>query len=209
MPPELIAYITKYGYLAIFSLVFLQEIGVPNPVPNELVILFSGYLASTHVLSFPLVFLSVVAADFLGTSLLFFVFYYFGDFLLAHKPRWLPLSREKIDKLGDRISRKGGLGIFVGRLLPYVRGYASVAAGLLHVRPRVFLLSVFVSAVLWSGGYASVGMFFGNYIDSIIGQINNIKTILLSVLGLLFVFLMWRYFHKRRKRRKEQEESGE
>ena len=46
MSPTLSAYIVKYGYMAIFSLVFLQEIGVPNPVPNEVVLLFSGYLAS-------------------------------------------------------------------------------------------------------------------------------------------------------------------
>ena len=52
MPPTFSAYIIKYGYLAIFSLVFLQEIGVPNPVPNELVLLFSGYLTSTGKLNF-------------------------------------------------------------------------------------------------------------------------------------------------------------
>ncbi|MCX6740828.1 MAG: hypothetical protein NTY61_00295 [Candidatus Parcubacteria bacterium] len=45
MPHSLAVFITHYGYLAIFFLVFLQEIGVPNPVPNELVLLFSGYLA--------------------------------------------------------------------------------------------------------------------------------------------------------------------
>jgi len=46
MSLTLSAYILKYGYIAIFSLVFLQEIGVPNPVPNEVVLLFSGYLSS-------------------------------------------------------------------------------------------------------------------------------------------------------------------
>jgi len=163
MPPELATYISHYGYVAIFSLVFLQEIGVPNPVPNELVILFSGYLATTGVLSFPLVFLTVVGGDFIGTSLLFFVFYFFGDYFLLHKPRWLPISREKVDRLGERISRRGGFGIFIGRLLPYVRGYTSVAAGLLHVRPRIFLTAVIVSAIVWSGGYATVGQFIGDH----------------------------------------------
>jgi membrane protein DedA with SNARE-associated domain len=52
MSPSLSAYILKYGYMAIFSLVFLQEIGVPNPVPNELVLLFSGYLTSIGQLHF-------------------------------------------------------------------------------------------------------------------------------------------------------------
>lgn len=78
MPHSLAVFIAHYGYPAIFSLVFLQEIGVPNPVPNELVLLFSGYLAFLGALNFVLVFLTVVAADFIGTSILYLVFYFFG-----------------------------------------------------------------------------------------------------------------------------------
>ena len=44
MPDEVMQYIVKYGYLAIFVLVFLQEVGAPNPIPNELVLVLSGYL---------------------------------------------------------------------------------------------------------------------------------------------------------------------
>jgi membrane protein DedA with SNARE-associated domain len=60
MPPEIILYISKYGYLAIFVLIFLQETGVPNPVPNELVLMFSGYLVFTGILHLPLVLLAAV-----------------------------------------------------------------------------------------------------------------------------------------------------
>ena len=67
MSPILSAYIGKYGYIAIFSLIFLQEIGVPNPVPNELVLLFSGYLTSIGKLDFITVLLTVVAADTIGS----------------------------------------------------------------------------------------------------------------------------------------------
>ena len=51
MSSEVALYITRYGYLAIFCLVLLQELGVPNPVTNEFVLLFSGYLAFSGVLS--------------------------------------------------------------------------------------------------------------------------------------------------------------
>lgn len=70
MSPILSAYMGKYSYIAIFSLVFLQEMGVPNPVPNELVLLFCGYLTSIGELDFITVLLTVVAADTIGSSLL-------------------------------------------------------------------------------------------------------------------------------------------
>jgi hypothetical protein len=56
MSSELLFYVTKYSYGAIFVLVLLQELGVPNPVTNEFVLLFSGYLAFSGVLNFWLVF---------------------------------------------------------------------------------------------------------------------------------------------------------
>jgi membrane protein DedA with SNARE-associated domain len=82
MPPELAYYIVEYGYLIIFGLVFFQELGVPNPIPNELVLLFAGYLASIGTLDFVWLIVTVVAADFIGTAILYSVFYYYGKRIL-------------------------------------------------------------------------------------------------------------------------------
>ena len=155
MPHSLAVFITNYGYPAIFSLVFLQELGIPNPVPNELVLLFSGYLAFLGTLSFPLILLTVVAADFVGTSILYFIFYFFGGALYhrLRKGKFL----EKVQKIETNIYKNGQWGIYLGRLVPYARGYISVVAGLVRVPPKEFLITVFLSAVTWSGGYVIAG----------------------------------------------------
>lgn len=74
MPEEVVNFIIGYGYLAIFILVFLQEIGMPNPVPNELLLIFSGYLSFKGFLFFPVTLLTVITADFIGTNILYFLF---------------------------------------------------------------------------------------------------------------------------------------
>lgn len=204
MPPELANYIAHYGYLAIFSLVFLQEIGIPNPVPNELVLLFSGYLASTGVFSLPILFVVVVAGDFLGTSILYGVFYLFGKTILDRKPRWIPIHKEHIERLSKFISKKDWWGIYLGRLIPYVRGYASIAAGLLQLRPRIFLTMVFLSAITWSGGYVIAGKIMGPYWQVVADQIGGTSRLVYLILGALLVFyfskqlLKWRRNHKDR-----------
>jgi membrane protein DedA with SNARE-associated domain len=204
MPPELASYLASYGYLALFSLIFIQELGVPNPVPNELILLFSGYLASIHTLSFPLVLLSAVAADFIGTSILYLVFYYFGPYILAHKPRWVPLSRERIESIGQTISKKGRWGIYVGRLIPYLRGYASVAAGFLRIPPAVFLTAVIISAMTWSGGYVIAGYFLGPYWQKVAGTMGSIETIILVAAIAVAIILVTRHFSRERQRNKQQ-----
>jgi membrane protein DedA with SNARE-associated domain len=195
MPQDLANYIIRYGYLTIFSLVFLQEIGVPNPVTNELVLLFSGYLAYTGRLDLTLVILTVVAADFIGTSLLYFLFYLFGEYLLKHAPKWLPM--EKIENLKNKVRDRGRWGIFLGRLLPYVRGYTSVVAGLMEIPPTVFLTSVLLSAVLWSGGYAILGYALGSRWNSIISKLGFGQFALVAIIVILLIFYAGPWLHKK------------
>ncbi len=197
MPPEFILYVEKYGYLAIFALVFVQELGFPNPVPNELVLMFAGYLASVDALNFWLVLLTVVLADFIGTPILYSVFYFFDAWLFAHKPKWLPISREKIEKISKRIVKRGQWGIYAGRLIPYLRSYISIAAGLLRINPKVFLTAVFVSAITWSGGYAILGYFLGPYWEKVAAEIGGIRNVLLFVAIAVSIFFIWSMFRNR------------
>jgi len=184
--PSLAEYIIKYGYLAVFSLIFVQELGVPNPVPNEFILLFAGYLASINVLSFPLILLAGISADFIGTSILYGVFYFFGEEIIRHAPRWLPV--EKIKKIEQRVSKRGGWGVFLGRLLPYLRGYTSVAAGLLKIPPKKFLTSVIISAIIWSGGYVILGRLLGKQWDTFISRFNLWEVLLIVVGGIVLIF---------------------
>lgn len=195
MPPELVLFITKYGYVAIFSLVFLQEIGVPNPVPNEVVLLFSGYLAYMGSLNFSLVFLAAVLGDIIGTTLLYFVFYFFGSRLVEKTGRWLPIT--KIEKLKKKIIEKEKTAIFLGRLIPYVRGYISIAAGLIKIPPRIFLTTVAGSAILWSGGYVIAGRVFGKNYDNVAARLGSGTTIIVFVIIVLLV--LWFLKRKRNK----------
>lgn len=166
MSPELTAYIDKYGYIAIFSLVFLQEIGVPNPIPNELVLLFSGYLTSIQKLDFMTVLITVIAADTLGTSLLYILFYYFGQLVLQKWPRCIATS--KLAYLTTMVANKNPWPIYLGRLIPFMRGYTSVAAGLLHIPPGIFLPAVLLSALTWGGGYIIAGRLLGyTYVNTL------------------------------------------
>jgi membrane protein DedA with SNARE-associated domain len=202
MPPKLASYIIQYGYLAIFSLIFAQEMGVPNPVPNELILLFGGYLTSIKTLSLTLTFVVAVLADFIGTTMLYVIFYHFGELVFAHKPRWLPISRAKVDTLAEKVSKGGWWGIFGGRLIPYLRGYTSVAAGVLRVRPSVYLSAVAASAVLWSGGYVIVGRILGSYWEDAAKSMGGIQVVLLGIALLVVGFFTGRHIVRRRAARR-------
>lgn len=192
MPDDLIIYITKYGYLAIFLLVFLQETGAPNPIPNELVLLFSGYMIFLGVLKLPLVILAAVLADFTGTGILYTVFYFTGTYIIQHKPRWLPIPIKTIHKLKQRISKNGLGGIYIGRLTPFIRGYTSVIAGLLQIETRIFLPVALITASIWVVMYVTAGILLGPFWNQVIANINDIKYIMLLILSIILLIIIIR-----------------
>jgi membrane protein DedA with SNARE-associated domain len=196
---ELTHYIAEYGYLAIFLFVFLQELGVPNPVTNEFVLLYSGYLAFTGVLNLWFVLLAAISADCIGTTILYAVFYSFGGFLMDHRPRWFPASTEDIKRMEDSLSGQGRWGIYVGRLIPFLRGYVSVAAGMLAIRPGVFLPAVIISAITWSGGYVVAGRLVGPYWKEVAGKMGTVEQFVLLAALIVIAALVRRTIVRRRR----------
>jgi membrane protein DedA with SNARE-associated domain len=191
-------FITAYGYWAIFWLIFLQEIGVPNPISNEFVLLFSGSMAYTGLLSFPLIFLTAVFADFLGATVLYVVFLFFGRRI--ENSKWMPIPKKRLEQFKDPIERYGKKAVFFGRLLPFARGYAAVAAGLLNMAAWDFFMVISASALIWSGGFVTLGAFFGRYVANVERTTKGIEEILLAGILITVIILILRYYIKNKKK---------
>ena len=189
MQSEITQYIIKYGYLAVFILVFLQEIGFPNPVPNEFILMFTGYLCFAGTLNFIIVIITAVSADVIGSQILYGAFFFFGHYLLKKKPKWVPIKL--INKLKHKISTKGSSAIYIGRITPFLRGYTAVIVGLLQIKQKVFLPIVFISAIIYNGMYLLIGYITGPYWKAFSDKMGPVMfTIFFFLLIILFIFIV-------------------
>jgi 1,2-diacylglycerol-3-alpha-glucose alpha-1,2-galactosyltransferase len=186
MPPQIIQLISSYSYLALFLLVYLQEIGIPIPLPNELLMLFAGYLSFKGILFFPAVLLIIITADFTGTMTLYLLFYFFGNYLMAHKPKWFPLSTATLERLEVKVTRGGWWAVFLCRVTPFIRGYTSVASGLLHLKPKWFIPIAGISSVLVCATYITLGEIFRPYWNRIAVKLNYFRY---EALGLVLLII--------------------
>lgn len=192
---ELNTFILQYGYIAIFMCIFLQELGVPNPVTNELILLFSGYLTYTGAFSFTKVILIAVSADITGTTVLYFIFYALSkQYIFNNLPKWLAKLSARLENLKQRINSKSQWEIFLFRLTPFIRGYVSVAAGILQLRPILFLPNVILSAVIWSGGLVLAGRLLGPYWNSVVQKTGAFYFAGLIILLVIALFFVGKYF---------------
>lgn len=198
MPHEFIHFIDLYGYFAIFALIFIQEIGIPTPIPNELLMLFSGYLSFSGTLNLYLLLLTIISADFLGASVLYTTFYFFGPYLISHKPKWFPLSAQKINSISARINNGGLWTVFLGRVTPFIRGYISVIAGLLHIKPKSYVPIALITACLVTCTYVTLGHFLGPYWEQVAAKLTTIKYGVFFIIVIIACYFTIRYFRKKK-----------
>lgn len=98
---------------------------------------------------------------------------------MDRRPRWLPASPLHIDRIAHTISERRQWSIYLGSLIPFLRGYVSVAAGLLSIRPKIFIPAVIVSAITWSGGYVIAGKLLGPYWKQVAARIGGAESLVL------------------------------
>jgi membrane protein DedA with SNARE-associated domain len=196
MPAQFIHFFILYGYLAIFLTVFLQEIGIPTIVPNELSLFFFGYLSYQGSLNLFIVLAIAILSEMAGTILIYAVFYLFGSILIRNRPSWLPLPLARISKFKSKIIKRGSRAIFIGRMTPFLRGYSSVIAGLIRTPARNYTGIVLMAAICSSGTYVMAGWLLAPYWQFFGAFIKNLGNYIFAVPLLIALLLLALYFSK-------------
>ena len=122
-----------YGYLAIFALMVLESACIP--IPSEVTMLFGGALVTAPILapeqhlSLGLVVAAGTAGNVVGSCLDYWLGAAGGRPLLERWGRYLLIRPHEVDRAHAWFERRGPAAVFVGRLLPVVRTFISVPAG--------------------------------------------------------------------------------
>ncbi|MGB3199846.1 MAG: DedA family protein [Nodosilinea sp.] len=198
-------WIESLGYLGIFGLMVLEHLF--PPIPSELVMPLAGFVSRS---STDMNLAGVIIAGSLGSLIGASAWYVLGR-LITHEQlmawvqrygRWLTLKPRDIDKAFDFFHRSGGSWVVgVGRVVPGVRTYVSVPAGLTHMPLLPYLGYSALGTLLWTGMLAVAGYVLGDQFDRVQMWIAPISKIVLITLAIATV--VW--IVKRRQRRQQQE----
>jgi membrane protein DedA with SNARE-associated domain len=198
MSVEFIKYVQEYGLIVIFGFLFLQEVGAPTPIPNEMVLIVSGYLSYSGMFLMPEIIAVAFFADLLAATILYLFFTLLGNYIFTKKPRWFPISHHRLLKMAQLIEKRSWKGIFIGRLTPFVRGYAAAACGFLHIKRSLYFPTVIFSSLVWALAYISIGYLAGPNWDYFSKEITYLPYFLLAVPTVIFVLFIVNMFRPRK-----------
>ncbi len=159
----IIAVISGGGYLGIVALMAIESACIP--LPSEVIMPFSGYLVYTG--RFTLLWVATAGAIGCnaGSALAYAVGYYGGRPLVEKYGSYLLLSKRELDWADHFFERYGSITVFISRLLPVVRTFIALPAGVARMPQLRFHIYTFVGSWPWCLGLAYVGMKLGEHWD--------------------------------------------
>lgn len=157
------SFIANYGYLAIFVLMLAESACIP--IPSELIMLFGGALAAGAVAGTRLDLAAVIAAGVLGnlagSYLAYAVGRYGGQAALRRWGRRIRLREHDLDKATAWFTRYGPAAVGFGRLLPVVRTFISLPAGIARMNRVRFVAYTVLGCIPWTAALAWAGYAVG------------------------------------------------
>ena len=154
-------FLIQYGYLAAFVLLFLEEAGIPLPVPGDGILIYLGHQAATGAVHPLLAAGIVVVAATGGSSLLYTIARRIGHALLLKYGRWIHMDQRHLERVEGWVQEKQGVAIVFGRLTPGFRNATSIVSGTFEVQYRTFAFFTALASLLWVTFFMSIGAFAG------------------------------------------------
>ena len=192
----IIAVISSSGYWGVALLMGIESMCIP--LPSEIIMPFAGYLVHTGKLNL----LGVATAGALGCNLGSLVAYWIGAYggrpLVERFGRYVLLSRHDLDRVTHYFEHWGGITVFFGRLLPVVRTFIALPAGIAKMPQGRFHLYTFLGSWPWCYALAYAGVRLGDHWDNdprfkeIFHRFHLVVVLLLVVGFAWFVWTHWR-----------------
>ena len=151
--------IAATGYGGIVLLMAVESACIP--LPSELIMPFAGYLVFTGTMKLVWVATAGAVGCNLGSLVAYEIGHYGGRPLVEKYGRWILLSRHELDWADRFFARWGDLAVLIGRILPVVRTFIALPAGITRMPRGRFHIYTFLGSWPWCFALAYLGMKLG------------------------------------------------
>ena len=192
-----------YGLIAIFIIMLVKEIGVPVPIPADLIMLTAAAQAAAGKFTLLEGFGVILVAMLVGGLVQYILVRRLGRPFLVRVGRYVGLSPERIDGVAASV-RKGGMGaVIVSLTTPGVRIATIPACGLAELPYRLFLPGMALGSAVFLALHFVLGYLGGPLVNAVMDAIHT--PMVVFVVAFLIVGLVgWLLIHRRRTARQTQ-----
>jgi membrane protein DedA with SNARE-associated domain len=190
-------YLTEYGIYAIIVLGFLEACCLP--IPSEVTFGFGGVLAYRGHLNLAEVIIIGSLAELAGSYASYYIGRRGGRPLVNKLGRYVLVTESDVNRAERFLEGRGAWAVSVGRMLPFVRAFTSIVAGLIRLPALRFGILSLIGTVIYAAALSSIGYGLGSAWESVNKGLTVVGYILFALIVVAivgFVFYRLRQFRR-------------
>ncbi len=192
--------ISTIGYLGIVALMAIESACIP--LPSEVIMPFSGFLVHQGRFDLWLTGLAGAVGCVLGSAVAYWVGFYGGRPLVQRYRRYFLISARDLERADSWFERYGDATVFFSRLLPVVRTFISLPAGVARMPFVRFCVYTFLGSFPWCLALSYLGYRTGRHWASLRTYFHDFDLVILLLLVAGAVWWVWRHVkHEREEAR--------
>jgi membrane protein DedA with SNARE-associated domain len=191
------SFLTSAGYAALILFGFLEAACIP--ISSEITFGFAGVLAYQGHLNLALVIIIGSLAELAGSYTSYWVGRLGGKPLIHRLGRYVLVTESDIDRAERFLTGRGAWAVPVGRMLPFVRAFTSIVAGLVRIPAARFGVLSLIGTVVYAAALSSIGYGLGSAWKSVSHGLTLVGYVLFALLVIAivgFVVYRWRQFRR-------------
>ncbi|WP_297518768.1 DedA family protein [uncultured Clostridium sp.] len=187
----------SYGYFGVIIATSIEYVALPAP-PSEVIIPLIGAMAAQGKFNIFIVFLVTVFAGVLGSTITYYMGYFWGRHIVDFIEKKLPSSKKPLHKVNLLFRKYSYLSVYLGRVLPFTRSYISIIAGIERMNIFKFWLYSGLGIGTWNLILILIGYFVGSNISVIEVYIKgHIIIVIIAIVILVVIYLLYRWLKRR------------
>jgi membrane protein DedA with SNARE-associated domain len=181
--------IETLGYFGIFIMMALESACIP--FPSEVIMPFAGFVVHEGHLDFLGIVIIGTLGNLVGSLIAYYVGLKGGRPILERYGKYILITSEKLDWADDIFNKYGSVTVFVGRILPVIRTFISLPAGIARMDIKKFTLYTTLGCLPWTLVLAYLGVILGQNWSILTNYFHILDVIL--VIAIIALILYWVY----------------
>ena len=183
------SFVASAGYAAIFILSVLQSCCVPTS--SELTLGFAGVEAAQGKLNLAAVIAVGAAGEVVGAYIAWVIGRYGGRPAVDRYGKYVLMTHKDLDKAEAWYQRHERWGVFGSRLIPVIRNFVALPAGVAEVPLVRFGILTALGSLVWDGAMAGIGYGVGSSYKKVMHDVSFAGYIIGVAVVAAIAFVIW------------------
>lgn len=187
----IISTISGSGYIGIFLLMIAESALIP--IPSEVIMPFSGYLVSSGQFNAVYVIMAGSLGNLVGSLVAYYVGFRLGRKFILKYGKYVLLRKNHLEITESYFKKYGARSTFISRMLPAVRTYISLPAGVAKMNLKKFVIYTLIGSIIWNSALTYIGIQLSNEWKNILHYSSYFDVIvIIGVIAAVTLFLQSR-----------------